>query len=128
MNNLGNIKLSKKEESLLFDNFAKKLKDKDFSELVSKLDLKDEILFSYTSRLVECSIECKNCKNCIGLHECKNNVKGHRLTPIVVDDNLDFSYVECPYQAQDSKDNAYKKNIYLFEVPKMLTEAYLTDL
>lgn len=128
MNNLGNIKLSKKEENLLFDSFTKKLKDKDFSELVSKIDLKDEILFSYTSRLEECSLECKNCKNCKGLHECKNNVKGHVLTPIVVNNNLEFAYKECSYQAQDAKDNAYKKNIYLFEVPKMVREAALSDL
>ena len=128
MNNLGNIKLSKKEEDILFDNFTKKLKDDDFKELVSKIDLKDEILFSYTSRLEECSLECKNCKNCKGLGECKNSVKGHRLTPIVSNDNLVFSYMECSYQSENIKENEYKKNIYLFEVPKMLKEASLTDL
>ena len=39
MKNLGDIKLTKKEENLLYDNFVKKLKDDDFKELVSKLDL-----------------------------------------------------------------------------------------
>lgn len=127
MKNLGDIKLTKKEENLLFDNFAKKLKDEDFKELVSTIDLKDEILFNYTTRLEECSMECKNCKNCKGLSECKNAVKGHRLTPLVKNNRLDFSYQECKYQAKENKKNQYKENIYLFEVPKIIREASLSD-
>ena len=128
MKNLGDIKLTKKEEDILFDNFTKKLKDDDFRELVSKLDLKDEILCSYTSRLEDCVNERKNCKNCKGTHDCKNSLEGYVLTPIVVGDRLDFSYVPCPYKEQELKDNKYKENIYLFEVPKMVREASLSDL
>ena len=127
MKNIGDIRLTKKEENLLFDNFTKKLKDLDFKEVVSKLDIKDEILFNYTTRLEECSKECSNCKNCKGLSECKNTVKGHILTPKVVNNRIDFSYQECKYQEVENKNNKYKENIYLFEVPKMVREASLKD-
>ena len=127
MKNLGDIKLTKKEEDLLFDNFTKKIKDSNFKEVVSKLDIKDEILFNYTTRLEECSNELKNCKNCKGLSQCKNTVKGHKLTPVVNNNRIDFLYQECSYQEEDRETNKYKENIYLFEVPKMVREASLTD-
>ena len=128
MQNIGSIKLTKKEENTLFDNFTKKLKDNNFKEIVSELNVKDEVLFKYTSRLEECSNESKNCKNCTGLGQCKNSITGHKLTPKVINENIDFSYSKCPYQEEYEEKNKYKENIYLFEVPKMIREASLKDL
>ena len=98
------IKISPKEKETLKNNFISKLKDKDFKELASSLDLKDEILANYTSQLEEASIELSNCKNCKGLGTCKNKVCGYKYTPSVNKEKLDFSYVECDYMKKYEND------------------------
>jgi len=122
------IKISPKEKETLKNNFISKLKDKDFKELASSLDLKDEILANYTSQLEEASIELSNCKNCKGLGACKNKVCGYKYTPSVNKEKLDFSYVECDYMKKYEDDTKYQMNVYLFEVPKKIKEASLKDL
>ena len=122
------VKITDKEKNNLKDNFISKLKDNDFKELASSLDLKDEILMNYTSSLEEASHEIHNCKNCKGLHECKNKVCGYRYTPNIIKDKIDFSYDACKYQLKYDKDTQYQSNIYLFEVPKKLKEANLKEL
>ena len=117
------IKLTTKEKESLKDNFINKLQDKDFKELASSLDLKDEILMNYTSALEEASCEYGNCKNCKGLAECKNKVCGYRYTPNVVKDKIDFSYNACKYEIKKEHDTKYQENVYLFEVPKKVKEA-----
>ena len=122
------IKVSPKEKETLKNNFISKLKDKDFKELASSLELKDEILMNYTSQIEEASIEHANCKNCKGLGTCKNKVCGYRYTPSVNKEKLDFLYVECDYMEKYENDTKYQKNVYLFEVPKKINEASLKDL
>ena len=122
------VQVSTKEKEELKNNFIKKLKDDNFKELASTLDLKDEILMNYTSIIEEASIEYGNCKKCKGLQTCKNKVCGYRYTPIVVDDRLDFSYNACKYEIKESKDTEYQKNVDLFEIPKRIKEASLSDL
>ena len=128
MKNIGDIKLTTKEKQSLKDNFIESLKDKNFKELASTLDLKDEILMNYTSSIEDAAVEYGNCKNCKGLDECKNKVCGYKYTPNVVKEKLDFSYEPCKYQIKKDKDTRYQQNIYLFEIPKKVKEASLKDL
>ena len=128
MQNLGDVKLTKKEQDALEDYFNEQLKNSEFKEIVNNINLKNEKLYSYTSRLIECSDEFKNCKNCKGLEECKNCVKGYKLTPEVINEKVDFSYTKCLYQEKYDEINKYKENIYLFEIPKKVREASLKDL
>ena len=129
MKNIGDmIKISPKEKDELKSNFINKLKDNNFKEVASSLDLKDEILANYTSQIEEASIEYGNCKSCKNLGECKNKVCGYRYTPLVNKEKLDFSYVLCEYMKKYENDTKYQANIYLFEVPKKLKEASLKDL
>ena len=122
------VKLTSKEKDALKDNFINSLKDKNFKELASTLDLKDEILMNYTSNLEDASIEYGNCKNCKGLDQCKNKICGYRYTPHVIKEKLDFGYDACSYQIKKDNDTKYQENIYLFEIPKKVKEASLKDL
>lgn len=122
------FKLSSKEKEELKDNFINKLKDNNFKELASTLDLKDEILMNYTSQIEDASIEYGNCKNCRGLNECKNKLCGYRYTPKVEKDNIDFIYEACKYEIKKEEDTKYQENVYLFEIPKKVKEASLKDL
>ena len=129
MKNIGDmIKISPKEKDELKSNFINKLKDNNFKEVASSLDLKDEILANYTSQIEEASFEYGNCQSCKNLGECKNKVCGYRYTPLVNKEKLDFSYVLCEYMKKYENDTKYQANIYLFEVPKKLKEASLKDL
>ena len=91
------IDLGKKDNKMLKMNFAKAISDEDFKELVSNLNLNENVLMKYTTRLMTASKEYKNCKNCKALVNCKNEVKGFCLTPINENDNLTFVYQKCEY-------------------------------
>ena len=66
------FKMDKDIELSLKQEFIKALKDEKFTKLVNKLDVSEDILMKYTSRLQDCSLECNNCHGCKGLSECKN--------------------------------------------------------
>lgn len=122
------VKLSNEELTFLKQNYISKLNDKNFKELISMLNVNDELLMQYTSSLDDASYEFSNCRNCKGLSECKNKIKGFMYTPKVDNNNIIFSYVACPYQQKKEQDTKYQENVYLFEVPKKVKEASLKDL
>lgn len=129
MKSLGNmIKLSSEEMKFLKDNYNEKLKDNNFKELVTTINLPSDTLMHYTSQLLDSSIEFCNCKKCKGLFECKNEVKGYMCTPRVDKENLNFSYVACHYEIKKEQDTKYQQNVFLFEVPKKVKEASLKDI
>ncbi|MBR4262640.1 MAG: primosomal protein DnaI [Bacilli bacterium] len=112
-------------DNKLREEFINSLKDKDFKKLISTLDLPEDVLMKYTSRLEECSFECSNCSKCSGLLECKNNVRGYVLTPeITKGKKLLFGYVACKY----TKLEEYKDNITLFDIPKEIRDASLSSI
>ena len=114
---------SEKEVNALKQNWIKKLNDPIFNHLVAKLSLPDEVLMKYTSNLEDASIEAEHCRHCSSLEMCKNKINGYLYTPIVRGNGLIFQYQVCPYQEKKLQDNAYKNNILLFEIPKMIKEA-----
>lgn len=100
----------------------------DFKELVTILNIEDDLLMQHTSSLEDASIEFSNCKRCKGLEECKNKVKGYVYTPEVVQNQVCFSYIACNYQRKKEQQIKYQENVVLFEVPKKVKEANLKDL
>lgn len=122
------VKISEEEKNELKQNYIKKLDNRDFRELVSKLNISDDILMEYTSSLEDSACEFSNCRNCKSLSECKNKIKGYMYTPKFLEEKIIFSYVACTYQQKKDSDNKYKENVYLFEVPKKVKEASLKDL
>lgn len=115
-----------KEDALLSlkQNYIKALEDIKFRDYVNGLQIEENILMKYTSTLKDACGEFYNCKNCEGLSECKNKIKGYLLTPTKDKNKISFSYISCKYE----KDQLYKKNIVLFDVPKMIKNADLRDI
>ena len=112
-------------EDKLKEEYIKALKNKDFKKLVSTLNLDENTLMKYTSRLQECSLECSNCSKCSGIIECRNNVRGYVLTPeVTLKKKLLFGFIACKY----TKLNEYKDNITLFDIPKEIRDASLSNI
>lgn len=118
------FKVDKDMELSLKQEFIKALKDEEFTKLVNKLDVEENVLIKYTSRLQDCSIECSNCKGCNGLSECKNKVRGFVLTPVKNKNIISFSYIGCEY----TKKEEYKENVVLFDISKEIKDASLSSV
>lgn len=118
------INQSKLEQD--YDNVLEK--NKTFQSLTKKLNLPKEYLMKYTTSLEESCKELDNCKKCKHLFECKNSYQGHVFYPNILSDNLVFDYVPCKYKKEIDEQNKYKKNIYLFEVPKEIKEASMKNI
>lgn len=108
----------------LKQNYIKAMENIKFRDYVNLLSIEEDILMKYTSILQDACSEFYNCKSCKGLNECKNKVKGYLLTPNKDKNKISFSYVSCKYE----KDQMYKKNVVLFDVPKMIKNADLRDI
>lgn len=118
---------SKNLNDLKIELFKAK-KDEEFKKFVDEIDLKDDYLMKYTSVLKQCFIENQNCKNCQGLEFCKNEVKGCRYTPFIVDNELNFDYKACKYKNELLKDINYLKESYVFTVAKEVRNAKMKDI
>ena len=112
----------------LSQSFMSACSDKEFKDFVYGLEIKEDILMKYTSSLEDAHLECKNCKNCPGLSECKNKVPGYVYTPIKDNNIINFSYVACDKKIKEIKDNEYRQNIELFDMPKDIANATLKDM
>ena len=112
----------------LSQSFMSACSDKEFKDFVYGLEIKEDVLMKYTSSLEDAHLECKNCKKCPGLSECKNKVPGYAYTPIKDNNIINFSYVACDKKIKEIKDNEYRQNIELFDMPKDIANATLKDI
>ena len=99
-----------------------------FKRIVKKLNLPDTYLMKYTTKLEETSKELNNCSNCKNLANCKNSYHGYIYYPELLNNNLVFDYIPCKYKQEEDEKNKYKKNIYLFEIPKEIKEASMKNI
>ncbi len=109
-------------------DFNEALKNKQFNKLISNLDFSHKYLMKYTTKLEECTKEKQNCQTCKGLNECKNSYCGYIYSPEKLSNNLIFDYVPCRYKKEEIEHNKYKKNIYLFEIPREIKEASMKNI
>lgn len=97
MPNIQEMNLSSSRKKLQ-ENYVEAKKEKAFIALVKRLKLSDEEAMKITSKLQDTVLELKNCKECSGLHTCKNSYLGHVLFPIKKEEKIYFSYTPCKYQ------------------------------
>jgi len=90
-------------EKELKDNYKSALKDKNFTNLVKKLKVKDEIAMKYTSNLQNTCEELNHCSKCKGLIYCENRLEGHVFYPEKYGNEIIFNYVPCKYQKELAK-------------------------
>ena len=103
-------------------------KNKQMQKIVKELNLPDDYLMKYTTKLEESASELKNCSKCKSLTECKNSYNGYIFYPELLNDNLVFDYIPCKYKQKLDEQNKYQKNIYLFELPKEIKEASMKNI
>ena len=94
---------TKLRESSVKSSYIKALENIEFKKLVNSLKIDEKEIIFNTTKLEETLEELKNCKNCNGLHECKNKELGFINYPKNYNGNLIFSYVACKYQKEFNK-------------------------
>ena len=111
------------DETKLTHAFQDACSNKEFKEYVYSLNIKEDILMKYTSRLEEAFEEKKHCSVCEKLEDCKNKIKGYKYTPISEKNIINFSYDACKFLEKQLKEDAYKSNLDLYDMPLEIKEA-----
>ena len=118
----------KADENKLVHSFQDACSDKDFYDYVYGLNVKEDILMKYTSSLEDSFLENKNCKNCKGLDCCLNKIKGYCYNAINDKGMITFSYDACDKMEKKLKEDSYKENLELFEMPKEIKDASFKNI
>lgn len=118
-----NEEFKKKNQYTLQNNFIRALKNPDFVSVANTLDVPDEVKYRYTSTIEEIANNVSTCRNCKGLSFCPFSLKGVRKDVYVEDGLIKFIYRNCPYKEKNDQENAYLKNVYLYKIPKEISEA-----
>ena len=90
-------------ENSLKDNYIRACRHPEFQKLVASLLLTAKEAMNYTSKLEEYLQEENNCKNCHGLYECKNKIRGYTNYPQKYNNHLMFSTEACYFKSQEFK-------------------------
>ena len=90
-------------ENSLKDNYSRACRNPEFQKLVASLLLTAKEAMNYTSKLEEYLQEENNCKNCHGLYECKNKIRGYTNYPQKYNNHLMFSTEACYFKSQEFK-------------------------
>lgn len=112
----------------LHHSFADACANPDFKNYVYNLNIKEDVMIKYTSSLEDAFCEFQNCKNCKGLDKCPNKVPGYVYSPIGADNIITFSYDACSKLSEKIKQDAYKDNLDLYDMPKDIKEASFKDI
>lgn len=126
MEDLKRIKNLKTNKENLEKEYLLAKKDKDFKELVDSLDLSDDELMKYTSKLKQAAIEKRNSledERCL-----INEIPGFILTPYVQNNLLYFTYKTSKIKKQELDEVEYVKDGYKFEVSKAIRNAKMSDI
>ncbi len=121
------IDVNQDKQDLLLE-YSKAVKDDIFKKLIKTLSLPEEELIKYTSKLQAAALELNHCLNCENLYSCKNEVKGCKYTPEILNGSLTFSYNSCMYLQKNMKDNSYQNNLYYFDIPKEIRNAKMSEI
>lgn len=126
------MQLDEKDIMDLKNNFIRASKNENFQMLLKTIpDIGEEVYMKYTSLLEDASCELENCLNCKHLSSCKNQNPGYRLTPKISGKekkHIQFEYITCPKLLKKLEEDAYLDNIELFQVPKSLRLAKISDI
>ena len=111
------------DKTALVHDYQDACSNKEFKDYVDSLNINDDILMKYTSSLEESFCEEKNCSKCKSITTCKNNIVGYKYTPEKDNNIITFSYIACPKKQKEIKNNLYKENVELYDMPKEISEA-----
>lgn len=121
-----NTLVKKSDITKLKSYYGEALGNIDFKAYVDNLDVSSDVLINYTASIEDAVKEKKACKDCPGLKNCPNTLKGHVYTALKDNNGLNFSYIPCNKLIKEENTYAYKKNITCFDLPKEISEASFT--
>lgn len=112
------------------ESYYRKKYDEDmtFRKIANELDLPEETLMKYTTKLSAAACEYNNCKNCKNILECKNEVSGYIYYPNRIEKEVEFAYRPCKYKTKLDKENTKLANIYYYDIPKDIKNAKMKDI
>ncbi len=126
MDKVENLIPKKKDlKAIIRKNYKLAMENQNFAALCYKLNLDEDILMKYTTKLENTVHELNNCKNCKGLCDCKNEVNGCVNYPIITNAELEFSYIHCKYKKENDKNNS---KVTFYETPKFLENARIKNI
>ncbi len=128
MKNIKNIINNDNSNLSLEKDFDKNLDNPYFLKLINKLKLPKKELMKYTTKLEKTCMELNCCSKCSNILECANEIDGYVYYPSLDEDMIIFNYVPCHYKKEMEKVNAYKNNVYIFDIPKEIKNASLKDI
>lgn len=94
-------------------NFNAKKMDTNLMKIIKMENLTEEDAKKHLSSLEDTSIELNNCKNCKGLNECKNHLKGHVYYPSKNESKVTFNYIPCKYLKKHEQKMLEKDSNYI---------------
>lgn len=127
MKNINTV-IEKKDSLDLKRSYMDACSKKEFKEFVETLPIEEDILIKYTSKLEEASKEFNNCKKCMDLSTCKNQVKGYCYRAEKENEMINFSYIMCDKLRKYEKEKEYMKNISYYDVNEEIKKASFKDL
>lgn len=112
------------------ESYYRKKYDEDmtFRKIANELDLPEETLMKYTTKLSASACEYNNCKSCKNILECKNEVSGYIYYPNRIEKEVEFAYRPCKYKTKLDKENTKLANIYYYDIPKDIKNAKMKDI
>ena len=124
-----NIDVSKFNKNISLKKiFMDACKNEGFRKMCDELNLPDEELMKYTSKLMQAFKEKTNNDHKDDLSFSFNEIPGFILTPFVVDEKLYFKYVPCKNKENNLEEIEYMKNGYMFEVSKNVRNAKMSEI
>ena len=127
MKNINTV-INKKESLDLRRSYMDACSKEYFKDFVETLPIEEDILIKYTSKLEEASKEFYNCRNCRGLYDCRNQVKGYCYVPEKENEMINFSYLMCGKMRKSLLDEKYLKNIKYYDINEELKKASFKNL
>lgn len=109
-------------------DFNKAMEEERFNKVVTSLQTSKQEIMKHTTQIEETVKELNNCSKCKNLLMCKNTVSGHVYYPTVENDKVIMCYIPCKYKKQMDKNNAYYKNVELFDMPAEIRNASMKDI
>lgn len=128
MKTIEDMNLYTASKNRLAKEYMEALTDPKFKDFIDQIPLPDEILMKYTSMLQDSSTEFGHCKHCKNLLSCQNTMMGFCYLPRVSGDQLIFEYQICKWKKKQKRETQYLNNIYLFDMPKEIRQAKMTDI
>lgn len=126
MKTISELSNIKSNNSMLVKEFNEAKKNTTFKKIIDSIDLPEEELMKYTSKLLQAAKELDNYKkdkNCL-----LNEIPGFIYTPYVVEGILNFKYKASEEKEKELNEIEYVKNGYRFEVAKDIRNAKLSDI